>query len=63
MKREILARTLGACNTHAQLLDQVEALIREERESVLDQAIQNLDRRDPGYNLVVNRLMALRKEK
>ena len=63
MKREILARKLGACNTHAQLLDQVEALIREEREVVLAQAIQNLDRRDPGYNLVVNRLMALCKEK
>ena len=63
MKREILARKLGACNTDAQLLDQVEALIREERELVLAQAIQNLDRRDPGYNLVVNRLMALRKEK
>ena len=45
MKREILARKLGACNTHAQLLDQVEALIREEREVVLAQAIQNLDRR------------------
>jgi hypothetical protein len=30
---------------------------------VLDQAMQNLDRRDPGYNRVVNRLMALRKEK
>jgi len=63
MKREIIARKLGTCNTHAQVLDQVEALIREERESVLDQALQNLDRRDPGYNLVVNRLMALRKEK
>ena len=63
MKREILARTLGVCNTHAQVLDQVEALIREERELVLDQAIQNLDRRDPGYNRVVNRLMALRREK
>ncbi len=63
MKREILARKLGTCNTHAQLLDQVEALLQQERELVLDQAIQNLDRRDPGYNRVVNRLMALRKEK
>lgn len=63
MKREILARTLEACTTRAQLLDQVEALLQREREEVLDQAMQNLDRRDPGYNRVVNRLMALRKEK
>lgn len=63
MKREILARTLGACNTHAQVLDQVETLLQQERELVLDQALQNLERRDPGYNRVVNRLMALRKEK
>jgi hypothetical protein len=63
MKREIIARKLEACNTRAQLLDLVEALIQQERESVIDGTIQNLDRSDRGYNRVVNRLMGLRQEK
>lgn len=63
MKREILARELDACTTRAQLLDVVEALVKQQRDTILDQVQCNLDTRDPGYNRVVNRLMALRQEK
>lgn len=49
-------------NTTAQLKDRLQALARRDREALIDRVIEQLDRRDAGYNRVLNRLLELRKE-
>lgn len=42
---------------------QLDALLKKERAETMDRAIAQLDRRDPGYNRVLKRLLEIKSEK
>jgi len=62
MTRQEIDSALKQCNTPAQLGDKLEALAKRDRELLIDRVIEQLDKRDGGYNRVLNRLLEIRKE-
>ena len=62
MTRQEIDSALKQCNTPAQLADKLEALAKRDRELLIDRVIEQLDKRDVGYNRVLNRLLEIRKE-
>lgn len=62
MTRQEIDSALKQCNTPAQLADRLEALARRDRDELIDRVVRQLDKRDQGYNRVLNRLLEIRKE-
>ena len=62
MTRQEIDSALKPCNTPAQLGDKLEALARRDSCTLIDRVIGHLDKRDRGYNRVLNRLLEIRKE-
>jgi hypothetical protein len=62
MTRQEIDSAIKHSNTHAQLGDRLQTLAKRDREELIDRVIAQLDKRDAGYNRVLNRLLEIRKE-